>query len=72
MAEQQVLINGCEYTAFVYEGEAIALEYPDGTTVSIPSDKVHMALVSGMLISGEPCKILLEKSPFTRLPIVLD
>jgi hypothetical protein len=72
MAEQVVTNNGYQYTAFVYEGEPLALEYPDGTIIPIPPDKVHMFLISGFLLSGEPCKILLEKSPISRLDIVVD
>ena len=72
MAEKTVVNNGREYTAFVYEGESLALEYPDGTTVPIPPDKVHLCLLSSQLPSGEPCKIVMKKSPITRLDIVLD
>lgn len=57
--------------AYIYEGERIAVEYPDGTTVEIPPNKVHMMLLDSMLPSGESCHILLEKTPITRLPIVV-
>lgn len=57
--------------AYIYEGERIAVEYPNGQTVEIPPNKVHMMLTKGRLPSGEPCHILMEKSPMTRLPIVV-
>lgn len=72
MAEKTVVRNGHEFTAFVYEGEDLALEYPDGTIIPIPSDKLHLCLFDGHLPDGNPCKIVLEKSPITRLPIVLN
>lgn len=72
MAEKTVIRNGRELTAFVYEGEDLALEYPDGTIVPIPPDKVSFCLLDAQLPDGHPCKILLEKSPITRLPIILN
>lgn len=56
---------------FIYEGENIAAEYPSGELFPIPSDKVHMMLRNEVLPDGTPCKVLLEKTPMTRLEIVV-
>jgi hypothetical protein len=57
--------------AFIYEGERIGMEYPDGTVLEIPPHKVHMVLRPERLPDGSPCHILAEKTPMTRLDIVL-
>jgi hypothetical protein len=71
MAMRQVLSEGRLIEAFVYEGEDIAAEYPDGTCVQIPKNRVHTLVHKGILADGSPCYILLEKTPMTRLDIVL-
>ena len=71
MAQGFTLDGGTLKDVFIYEGERIAVEYPDGTTFEVPSDKVHMMLNPSFLPSGETCHILMEKSPITRLPLVV-
>ncbi len=64
-------IRGNLEEAFIYEGERVAIEYPDGTSYEIPPHKVHAVLFSSLLPDGEECMILPEKSPVTRLPLVI-
>lgn len=71
MAEGFILRNSTLVPVFVYEGERIAVEYPDGTTFEVPPNKVHMMLYPAIHQSGEPCHVLLDQSPITRLPLVV-
>jgi hypothetical protein len=78
MADGYILENGTLTPAFIYEGEKIAVEYPTGTKgaekgihFEVPPAKVHTMLRNATLPSGEPCTVLLEKSPITRLPLVV-
>jgi len=57
--------------AYIYEGERIAVEYPDGTTSEIAPQNVHKALRNAFLPDGEPCQVLLEKTPLSRYDIVV-
>lgn len=72
MADKKILAsNGALVDAFVFEGEDLAIEYGDGTTYKIPPHKVHALLIQSKLPSGDTCWIVPEKSPITRLPIVV-
>lgn len=71
MAERQVKHHDYIYTDFVYEGEALALEYPSGELIRIPDDKVWMFLKDSITVDGDPCSVVLKKSPLTRLDIVV-
>ncbi len=72
MADKEITAElGKITTAFVYEGERLAVEYPDGTLYEIPAHRIHTVLLAGMLPDGERCKIVPVKSPITRLPIVV-
>lgn len=71
MAEGKYVHNGYLIDAFIYQGERIGMEYPDGTVIEIPPHKVHMVLREERLPSGESCHILAEKTPLTRLDIVV-
>lgn len=72
MADKKVRAsNGSLVDAFVYEGEELAMEYHDGTTVIIPPNKIHQVLLPARLADGESCWIVVEKTPITRLPIVV-
>lgn len=71
MAEQEVVRNGKLMVDFLYEGEALALEYPDGTLIPIPDNKIYMFLMNACTTDGEACKIVMAKSPLTHLPIVV-
>lgn len=72
MADKQVRAsNGSLVEAFVYEGEDLAMEYSDGTLHPIPADKIHHVLFPSRLADGEKCWIVVEKTPITRLPIVV-
>jgi hypothetical protein len=71
MAQGKVLIEGFLVDAFIYEGEKLAVEYPNGENVPIPLDRVFTVLLDRLLLSGEPCKIVPAKSPITRLDIVV-
>lgn len=71
MAMRLTLFEGNLVEQFVYEGENIAAEYPDGKLVNIPKDRVHTLVRKGTLADGAPCYVLFEKTPMTRLDIVV-
>lgn len=71
MAKKLTINNGYVSESFVYEGENLGLQYPDGTIIPIPSSKTILCLMDGVLQENKhPCKIVLPLSPITRLPIV--
>ncbi len=70
MALGQILVDKRLVDAFIYEGERIGLQYPDGTVEEIPSNKIYIALRSAIRFDGEECQVLLAKSPVTRMDIV--
>ena len=71
MADGFILSGNTLIPAFIYEGERIAIEYPDGVSFEVPPSKVHIMLHSAIAANGEECHILMEKSPITRLPLVV-
>ena len=71
MAEGYILSSNTLVPVYIYEGERIAVEYPNGETVEIPPSQIHMMLIKHKLPSGEDCHILMEKSPVSRLPLVV-
>lgn len=58
--------------AFIYEGENLAIKYPDGTLIAIPKNRVHTLLYSTKLPNGEVCHRVFSKTPFSNLPIVIN
>lgn len=71
MANGIVVRDGRFINARIYGGEDIGILYPDGTVAVIPPDTIHKVLRDATLPDGEPCHVLLDLSPLTRLPIII-
>lgn len=71
MAMGMILSDGRLVDAYIYEGENIAVEYPDGKTFEVPRNKIHTLTMKATLPDGTSCNVLLEKTPMTRLDIVV-
>lgn len=71
MAKRLTVNNGYVSESFVYEGEDLGIQYPDGTVLPIPPSKTIFCLFDAVLHpSKHPCKIVMPLTPVTRLPIV--
>lgn len=70
MANGTVVYGSRQYSVFIYEGEDLAVQYPDGTLIPIPRNRIHTLLSDAVDLNGEPCKVVPQLTPISRLPIV--